>query len=60
MEVGEGMAEVLKLGIKRKEGGKRDFVVVYVPTKTNAWSKEEDGNMLRDTNKSLKKIIEGS
>jgi len=32
VQVGEGMAKVLKLGVKRK-GGKSDFVVVYIPPK---------------------------
>ena len=50
----------MKLGIKRKEGGKRDFLVVYVPPKTNAWNKEDHEEMLRDTSKCLRKMIEGS
>jgi len=60
VEEGEGMAEVLKVGIRRKKGGIRDFVVVYVPPKTNVWSKTDHDEMLRDTTRSLRKTIEGS
>lgn len=38
MEIGESMTEVLKLRIQRKQGEKRDLIVLYsnVPPKTNA------------------------
>ncbi len=35
---GEGSAEVLRVGIKRRRGGKKDYAVVYVPPKTKSWS----------------------
>ena len=55
----EDKAEVLKIGIRMEEG-KRDFTMVYVPFKTNAWKKEEKDEILSDTIMSLKKILEES
>ena len=43
-----------------KNGNKRDLLVVYVPPKTNAWGREEYGDMLKDTYKCLKNMIENS
>ena len=48
-EIGKGKAEILKVGIREKEGGKRDFAVVYVPPKTNAWGRHEYDEMLSDS-----------
>ena len=58
VEKGEVMVEVLKVELIMKNGRKRDLVVIYVPPKTNAWGREEYGNMVKDTCKCLKNIIE--
>ncbi len=39
----EGSAEVLRVRIKRKRGGRRDYAVVYIPPKTKSWSTEDYG-----------------
>ena len=56
-EIGKGKAEVLKVGIREKEGGKRDFAVVYVPPKTNAWERHEYDEMLSDTVECIQKLL---
>ena len=40
---------MLKVELVMKNGRKRDLVVVYVPPKTNAWRREEYGNIVKDT-----------
>ena len=39
---------------------KRDLVVIYILPKTNARGREDYGNMLKDTYKCLKNMIENS
>ena len=46
---GKGLAEILKVKIIERGGGKRDLAVAYVPPKTNAWSMAEYDEMLKDT-----------
>ena len=48
VEKGEGMAEVLKVELIMKNGRKRNLVVVYIPHKTNAWDRQEYGDMMED------------
>ena len=54
VEKGENMAELLKVQLVMKNGRKRDLVVVYVPLKTNAWGREEYGDILKDMQLCLK------
>ena len=51
----EGRVEVVL-----KNGRKRDLVIIHVPPKTNAWGREEYGNMMKDTYTCLKIMIENS
>ena len=60
VEKGEGLAEVLKVELIMKNVRKRDLVVIYIPLKTNAWGRQEYGNMVKDTYKCLNDMIENS
>ncbi len=53
----EGSAEVLRVRIKRKRGGRRDYAVVYIPPKTKSWSTEDYGKMLMDTSEHMEGLI---
>ncbi len=55
VEIGEGMAEVIRIQTKKKEG--RNFAVAYVPPKTNAWTQEDYKLLLRDTSNCLERIL---
>ena len=57
VEMGEGMAEIIRIKTTRKGEKKRDFAVAYVPPKTNAWSQDEYKKMLEDICNCLKKIL---
>ena len=51
------MAEVLKGELVMKNERKRDLVVVYVPPKTNAWGREEYGDMMEKKQKKKHAIV---
>ena len=57
---GEGRAEVLKVGVRRRGGSRRDFAVVYVPPKTNSWRRDEYEQMTKDTIMCLKRLVSES
>ncbi|XP_050714228.1 uncharacterized protein LOC126997279 [Eriocheir sinensis] len=46
---GEGLAEVLKVETVGAEGRRRQYVVGYVPPRTNAWKAREYEVMIQDT-----------
>ena len=54
---GEGRAEILKVGVKQSGGSRRDFVVGYVPPKTNSWTRDEYEQMTKDTIMCLKRLV---
>ena len=54
---GEGSDEVLKVGLKSKGEGRRDFAVVYVPPKTCSWVADEYEKIIDDTRKCLQRLI---
>ena len=54
------MVDVLQVELVIKNGRKRDLVDVYLPPKTNVWGGEKYGNMVKDTCKCLKNMMEKS
>ena len=60
VKYGKGLAEVLKVSTKGMNRRKRDFAVVYVPPKTDAWSKAEYDEILMDTKEFLEDMIKES
>ena len=60
VEMGEGMAEIIRIKTARRGEKRRDFAVAYVPPKTNAWNQDEYKKMLGDTGNCLKKILRES
>ena len=41
IEYGDGSVEVLKISVENRLGNRHQFIVTYVPPKTNAWSNDE-------------------
>ena len=54
IEYGDGSAEVLKISVENRLGNRRQFIVTYIPPKTNAWSNEEYEEMIKNTKNCLK------
>lgn len=55
---GENSAELIAVKIDDGKVEKREFVVMYVPPKTRAWSNNEYNIMLEDTKGALMRVIE--
>ena len=47
IEYGDGSAEVLKMKVENRLGNRRQFIMTYVPPKTNAWSNDEYEEMIK-------------
>ena len=54
------MAELINVCLATRNGGKRDFAVAYVPPRTRPWKDNEYQEMLADTTRNLKNIMEES
>ena len=53
-----GLAEVVVVKVVCRGGIRRDFVVAYVPPKTNSWNKEEYKRKMEDTKRWIEHLME--
>ena len=54
---GEGLAEVIKICVENSKGSKRQFIVTYVPPKTNAWTNDDYKTLINDTKVTLEEMM---
>ena len=59
-EYGKGKAELISGQINTRCGESQKIIVVYVPSKTKTWMKEEHEEIIEDTLESLENIIKRS
>ena len=47
IEYDDGSIEVLKISMENRLGNRHQFIVTYIPPKTNAWSNDEYEEMIK-------------
>ncbi len=56
VEFSNDNSEIVKVTVKNDNGASREYVGIYVPPRTNAWTRNEHDNMLEDTLKEMERI----